>query len=165
MQTIIEKITDSCLKCVSTRKLPRPLLKDSTNIPQGVGTSFYADVLEWCDQNILLTKDELSHFAAAVLLPDQTSQNLRQGLIQTVTPYVSETGAKIRVDAAPGFASIAKNQDDDVIFTRLKLRLELGDDIIKDKNPVSKAGIGNFSTLAHRIPQLTKLYYPWLHTT
>ena len=142
MQTIIGKVTDSCLMCMSTRKLPKPLLEDSTTIPQGVGTSFCADVLERCNQNILLTKDELSHFVAAVLLPDQTSQNLRQGLIQTITQYVSETGAKIRVDAAPGFASIAKNQDDDVIFTRLKLRLELGDALNKNKNPVCEAGIG-----------------------
>ena len=142
MQTIIEKVTDSCLMCMSTRKLPKPLLEDSTTIPQGVGTSFCADVLERCNQNILLTKDELSHFATAVLLPDQTSQNLRQGLIQTVTPYVSETGAKIRVDAAPGFASIAKNQGNDVIFSRLKLKLELGDALNKNKNPVSEAGIG-----------------------
>ena len=141
MQSIIEKVTESCLMCASTRKLPKPLLADTTTIPSGVGTSFCADVVERCNQRILLSKDELSHFAAGVLLPDQTSETLRQGLVQNVAPYISETGAKIRVDNAPGFASLAQNQDSDIILKRLNLKIELGDPFNKNKNPVGEAAV------------------------
>merc|ERR1712032_718333 len=33
MADIIEKVTDSCLRCTSTKKLPKELLTDSTSIP------------------------------------------------------------------------------------------------------------------------------------
>ena len=141
MQTIIEKVTNSCLMCTSTKRLPKPLLSDTTTIPEGVGTSFSSDVLERLSQKILITKDELSHFATAVLIEDQTAENLRQGLIQSIAPYISETGAKVRVDSAPGFNSIAQQQDEDEIFKRLKLKVELGDPLNSNKNPNAEAAI------------------------
>ena len=141
MQSIIERVTESCLMCTSTRKLPKPLLADSTTIPSGVGTSFCSDVLERLNQRILLSKDELSHFSAAVLLEDQTAETLRQGLIQTISPYISKSGAKVRVDPAPGFHSLSQNQKDDVILQQLKLRIEVGDALNVNKNPTGESAI------------------------
>ena len=142
MQSIIDKVTESCLLCTSTRKLPKPLLSDSTTIPQGIGTSFSADVLERSNQKILIVKEDLTHFASSTLIEDQTSATLRQGLIQNITPYISETGAKVRVDAGPGFVSIAQNQESDEVLKRLNLRIEVGDPLNVNKNPTAEAAIG-----------------------
>ena len=146
MQNVIEKVTESCLQCMSTQKLPKPLLAQSTTIPSGVGTKFSSDVLERQTQKILITKDELTHFAAAVILEDQTSESLRQGLIQTISPIISGARAVVRVDPAPGFQTIALNQSDDVVLTGLKLKVELGDSLNMNKNPIAEAGIGELKT-------------------
>ena len=141
MQNVIDKVSDSCLQCMSTKRLPKPLLADSTTIPTGVGRSFSSDVLERSTQRILITKDELSHFALAVLIPDQTAESLRQGLVQTIAPIISSEGAQVKVDPAPGFQSIAKNQQDDIILKNLNLKVVLGDALNTNKNPIAESAI------------------------
>ena len=128
MATTIEKISNSCLQCLATAKLPKEILADSTTIPDGIGTSFSYDVLERHLQRIMLTKEDLTHYASAVLLPDQTAMSLRQGLVQTIAPLAHPDGAKVRVDNAPGFQSIIANQDteDSEAETRPRRRYESG---------------------------------------
>ena len=141
MADIIEKVTDSCLRCTSTKKLPKELLTDSTSIPAGIGTDFSSDVLERQSQCIFVTKDNLSHFAAAVIIPDQTTASLRQGIVQTTSPMISSQGAKVRVDAAPGFKSLAASQEHDTVMKQLNLKIEIGDSLNRNKNPVGEAAI------------------------
>ena len=128
MATTIEKISNSCLQCLATAKLPKEILADSTTIPDGIGTSFSYDVLERHLQRIMLTKEDLTHYASAVLLPDQTAMSLRQGLVQTIAPLAHPDGAKVREDNAPGFQSIIANQDteDSEAETRPRRRYESG---------------------------------------
>ena len=127
MQSIIDRVTDSCLQCVATSRIPKEVIPDSTTIPQGIGTRFSADVLERLGQNILLAKDDLSHYASAVLVEDQTANNLRQGIIQTLAPLVSNNGATLRLDCTLAFKSIAANQVHDVVLKKLNIMIELGD--------------------------------------
>ena len=151
MQNIIDRVSDSCLLCTSTRKLPKPLLEQSTTIPKGLGTSFCSDVVERLTQKILITKDELSHFASATLIQDQTAESLRQGLIQTIAPLISKQGATVRVDPAPGFQSIAKDQENDIILKKMNLKLVIGDHLNPNKNPI-------FTT--HQLTQTKILFEP-----
>ena len=113
MISIIEKVTQLCLQCLSTAKLPKELMEDSTTIPIGIGTSFCSDVLERLQQKIMVTKEGLTHFTAAVILLDQTSETLWQGLVQTIAPLISPNGGSVRLDSAPSFQSIAANQEND----------------------------------------------------
>ena len=62
LQNIVEQITESCLQCMSTIRLPKALLPETTNIPSGFGTNFSADVLERAGQAVFICKEELSQF-------------------------------------------------------------------------------------------------------
>ena len=141
MMTVIEKISNTCLQCLATAKLPKAITEDTTTIPTGIGTAFSSDILERQQQKIMLTKEDLTHYATAVLLPDQTASSLRQGLVQTIAPLINSRGGKVRVDNAPGFQSIAASQDTDAILTSLKLKIDLGDALNPNRNPIAEAGI------------------------
>ena len=101
--------------------------------------TFSSDVLERLHQRILITKDELSHFGSAVIIPDQTAESLRQGLVQTIAPIISGEGGEVKVDPAPGFQSLTQNQDNDIILQNLKLKIVVGDPLNQNKNPVAEA--------------------------
>ena len=152
MVTTIEKISNTCLQCLATAKLPKAITEDTTTIPMGIGTAFSSDILERHQQRIMLTKEDLTHYATAVILPDQTVSSLRQGLVQTIAPLINSRGGKVRTDNAPGFQSIAASQDTDVILTSLKLKIDLGDALNPNRNPIAEAGI---SELKRELLKLT----------
>ena len=109
LQSIVEQISDSCLQCLSTVRLPKALLPDSTSIPTGFGTNFSADVLERASQAIFVCKEELTQHVTTVIVEDQTAKSLRDAVISTTAPLVNISGGKIRLDLAPGHQSLANN--------------------------------------------------------
>ena len=124
MPAVIDKITDACLQCASTRHLPKALVTDTTTVPTAFGTHFAADVIERETQAIYICKEILTQHVTAILIPDQTTNSLRQAIVQSVAPYVNISGAEIRVDPAPAFQSLEKSQLNDPIFKALNIKLK-----------------------------------------
>ena len=139
---VVNQISDACLQCISTIRLPKALLPESTSIPEGFGTNFSADVLERASQCIFICKEEMSQFVAARLIEDQTATSLRHAVIDTTSQFINMSGGKIRLDSAPGFQSLAKSQNSDPILQQLNLKIELGHPLNKNHNPCAESTVG-----------------------
>lgn len=141
LPTVVDKITSSCVKCLATMKLPKALIEDTTSIPTGFGTSFAADVIERNRQLIFVCKEIFSQFVTATLIEDQTTPSLRDALITMTSQLVSISGAEVRLDSAPGFQSLHKNQHNDPILQSLKLKIVLGEPLNVNKNPSGESTV------------------------
>ena len=142
VNTVVDQITSSCLPCLSTARLPKALISDTTSIPAGLGTNFAADVLERAGQAIFICKEELSQFTAAVITADQTIPSMRDAIVQTTSPLIKLTGAEIRLDAAPAFQSLEKSCKSDPVFEALKLKVVIGRSLNPNKNPIGESTVG-----------------------
>lgn len=136
------QVASACLQCLSTVRLPKALIEDTTNIPEGLGTSFAADVLERSNQCVFICKEIFTQFTSAVIIPDQTANSMREALVQTVAPLISLQGAQVRVDCASAFQSLAKTQKDDPILKALGLSICLGNSLNVNKNPSAESTVG-----------------------
>ena len=141
MPAAIEQVTDNCLQCLSTKRLPKALVPETTTIPQGFGTRYSGDVMERCGQSIFICKEILSQFVTTTITPDQTIPSMRDAIVTATAPTISMSGAEIRLDSAPAFQSIAKNLEKDPIFDMLKLKISLGEPLNRNHNPVAEATV------------------------
>ena len=141
MPTVVDQVSSSCLRCLSTLRLPKALIPDSTSIPEGFGRKFTADVLERNNQCLFICKEILSQFTSAVIIPDQTAASMKEAIVQTVAPYISLEGAELKLDAASAFQSLEKNQDTDPVLKDLKLKLIIGHPLNVNKNPSGESTV------------------------
>ena len=139
---IVDTISDACLQCLATQKLPKALIPETLTIPQGLGTNYSANVLERCGQIIFVCKESLSHFVTCSLASDQTIPSMRDALIASVAPTISMTGATVRLDSAPAFLSMSKSLKDDPALSSLRLSITIGDTLNRNHNPLAEAAIG-----------------------
>ena len=141
LPAIVEEITDSCLSCLSTKRLPKALLPQSTTIPKGFGTNYSGDVLERHGQAIYICKESFSQFVTATIAPDQTSNSLRDAILTSVSPTINLSGATLRLDSAPAFQSLSKSCQTDPIFRAFKLGIELSQPLNKNGNPAAESTV------------------------
>ena len=141
MPAVIDQITASCLQCLATAKLPKPLLQQSTSIPTGPGTSFSADVLERKSQFIFVCKDSFTQHVSSCIAEDQTVPQMRQAIITSTSPFISMSGATLKLDSAPSFQSIASNQSKDPELKLIKLSIETSRPLNKNGNPEAESTI------------------------
>ena len=142
LQNIVNQISDACLHCLSTVRLPKALLPETTSIPTGFGTNFSADVLERASQAIFICKEEMSQYVTTSLVDDQTTPSMRDAIITSTSPLINISGGKIKLDAAPAFQSLQGSHHQDPIFKELKLTIELGQPLNKNKNPQAENTVG-----------------------
>ena len=101
-----------------------------------------SDVIERNCQLVFLTKEIFSQHVSATIIQDQTTTSLRDALISTITPLISIKGATVRLDSAPGFQSLHKNQSNDPVMKALKLKAVLGNPLNVNKNPSAESSVG-----------------------
>ena len=75
-------------------------------------------------QNVIVAVDCFSGFISTCFAKSENSNDLLEGLIQTIYPFKSSSMASIRVDKAPGFRKLMKKKPD---LTEVGLELEHGD--------------------------------------
>ncbi len=133
----LDQCTQSCHLCVSLKKIPNQLIEQSTSDPPAaVGISFAADVIKRHRQLILVVRETTSSFTTSCIIEDERHDTLRAGLIRLCPELrpVSGPCAVIRVDPAPGFASLANDEE----LRRHKINIEIGRVKNVNKNPVAE---------------------------
>ena len=110
-ENLIEDVTKSCSLCNALKPLPRELLVESTSeMPDSIGKMFSADVLRRERQLILVVLEKFSSFLSAIIIPSEKHDDLKQGLVQLISPLMSLYGCSVRVDNAPGFLPLRSDE-------------------------------------------------------
>ena len=138
-RAIVENISSNCVHCAAMKTLPKVLIQDTSQTPTGMATNFAADVIERATQKILVVKENLSSFTRACIIPDQTTNTLRNALLSLILDVIPESGTTIRVDSAPAFQSLhIECQRDDSILKKFNIKIILGRTLNKNKNPTAE---------------------------
>ena len=129
----VQEVTDSCALCCSVSKIPKEIENFKPNLmPNHPGKSFTVDVLKMNRKNIMVTVENFSGFITTAFIKSENSDDLLEGIISTTTPLRSSITISIRVDQAPGFKSLLRQESN---LKDLNICLELGD--AKNKNAVA----------------------------
>ena len=92
-------------------KLPKEAIKNETKTeverPQ---THFHVDVIKRANQNILTIKDHFSSFQDAMLIPSETAEDLKRGIIMLTSGIRQPNSIVISPDNSPGFQKLVKNK-------------------------------------------------------
>ena len=126
-------IVDSCTLCTSSKPIPKEVHDYKANIvPDHPGKSFTVDVLRDCSKFVMVAVDNFSGYIATTFIPGESAEQLRNGIIRTVTPFMASSINRIRVDRAPGFGKLANQTK---TLQSIGIDIELGD--AKNKNAVA----------------------------
>ena len=108
----ISLVTSACHTGASLLSFPLSLVSQSSDDPpEVVGVSFAADVIKRHRQSILVLRECTTSFTASCLIPDERHDTLPDALTRLITGLHPRDGprASVRVDPAPGFASMSSN--------------------------------------------------------
>lgn len=140
----LDQCSQSCHLCASLQKIPsRVIEQSSSEPPAAVGISFAADVIKRNRQLILVVRENASSFTTSCIIEDERRDSLRSGLLRLCLELCPLSGphAVIRVDPAPGFASLVN--DDQLRHHRISV--EIGRTKNPNKNPVAEKCIAELS--------------------
>ena len=139
MNDAISRVTSACHTCASLLSFPPSLVSQSSDDPpEVVGVSFAADVIKRHRQSILVLRECTTSFTASCLIPDERHDTLRDALTWLIIgPHpLDGPSAIVRVDPAPGFASMSSNDS----LKHLNVTIEVGR-VNKNKNPVAEKAV------------------------
>lgn len=133
----LDRCSQCCHLCSSLKKVPSSLIEQSTSDPpDGFGISFAADIIKRYRQLVLVVRETSTSFTAACLLDNERRESIRSGLLRLCLELRPLSGppSVIRVDPAPGFASLG----DDEILKQYGFAVEVGRIKNPNKNPVAE---------------------------
>ena len=115
------------------------MTQSSDNPPDAVGISFAADVIKLHRQLILLLRECSTSFTTTCLISDETHDTLRDALTRLLIELhpIDGPSAVIRVDSAPGFLSLARNDS----LKHLNVWFDVGHVKNFNKNPVAEKAV------------------------
>ena len=132
-----KEISDSCTLCTSVQHIPDEFHHFNSNeVPSSPGESFTVDVMKENKQLVLVAVDNFSAYMSTTFIKSEKEEDLRDGILSAVTPFMASSLSKIRVDRAPGFTKMStqkKTLDD------LGIDIELGN--AKNKNSLAIADL------------------------
>ena len=140
IERAVETCTSACHICASMQKCPNlPKAQTTEEPPDRVGQCFAADVMKRSKQLILIVRETSSSYTKACLIPDETKSSLREGMLLLCLDLIPLEGPRssIRVDPAPGFASL--NTDETLQGARINI--EIGRHKNPNKNPVAEKAV------------------------
>ncbi|CAB3978164.1 Hypothetical predicted protein [Paramuricea clavata] len=133
----LDRCSQSCHICASLQKIPNCLIEQSTSDPpDAVGLSFAADVMKRNKQLILVVRETTTSFTTSCIIENECHDTLRANLIFLCLELrpISGPCAVIRVNPAPGFASLSNDEE----LRRHKITVEIGRIKNVNKNPVAE---------------------------
>ena len=140
MNDAISRVTSACHTCASLLSFPPSLISQSSaDPPEVVGVSFAADVIKRHRQSILVLRECTTSFTASCLIQDERHDTLRDALTRLIIGLHPLDGPRaiVRVDPAPGFASMSNNDS----LKHLNVTIEVGRVKNKNKNPVAEKAV------------------------
>ena len=143
MDQVIEEVSNSCPQCAALRTVPNHLVEQSTEPPPyAIGMSFAADVLKRERQLILISREYVTSYTQAIIVPNEKHDTLRDAIIQLILVLKPVTGPPsiVRVDPAPGFQALT----DDPFLQEHNISLEVGRHKNPNKNPVGERAVQEF---------------------
>jgi len=136
----IELNINSCHLCASLKNVPHTLSEQSSSDPpEVVGVSFSTDIIKREKLNIMVVREYITSFTSTTLIPDESHQSLREGLIQLTLPLLPLGGpsAVVRADNATGFQRL----ENDPILSKHNISLEFGRRKNINKNPIAERAV------------------------
>ena len=132
----LNNLYDSCYKCQVLQKLPKEMIQQETKTnATNPHEFFHADIIKRAGQKIMIIADHFSSLANAALINSESASDLKQGMILLTTTMRKPDWITIKVDNAPGFQSLAKSEDKELID--LKINLTLSEEFNKNANAVA----------------------------
>ena len=128
----LDKLYYNCHFCASQMKIPSVVphhTKTDTKVP---GTHFHADVIKRKCQNILTIRDNFSAFTVAKIIKSENNKDLKEGLIDLLTPIKLAGEINVKVDNCPGFKPLLNDKDHDL--NKLGIHIENTDVFNKNAN-------------------------------
>ena len=99
---------ENCHQCAAVKKLPKVLLENSTTIPDKIGSTFAVDIIEREGQRIIVARECLSQYTQAALIQDQTTETIRNALLNLILDIIPDTGTDVRVDGGTSFQALKR---------------------------------------------------------
>ncbi len=140
MDKNIDEITKLCHQCASLKHSPPPVAEQSTSDPpESVGITFSADVLKRERQLICVLRENVTSFTSACIIENEQATSLRDALVRLCAESRPLDGplTVIRVDPAPGFVSLVKDE----LLHSQRISLEVGRPKNVNKNPIAERAI------------------------
>ena len=134
----IEDLYTHCYPCSVLQRLPSVEVKhESKAVVHHPHEYFHADVIKRARQKILLLVDHFSSFQAAKLIPSETANDLKDGLLVLIGALRRPGKVVVKTDNAKGFESLSKHDPD---LRDLDIELILADVFNKNSNAVVDRG-------------------------
>ena len=140
LDRVARSVVDGCYTCAALKKVPTKFHEQSTSTPASIiGSRFSADVIRREKQFILLMRESISSFTDAVIIPNETADSLRDGIILLASRMRSPVSphAVIRTDPASALRSLVNS----TALSKMNLQIELGDAKNINKNPIAEKAI------------------------
>ena len=103
MDQVIDDLSINCSQCAALRTIPNHLMEQSTECPPyAVGMNFAADVLKRERQLIFITREQVTSYTQAIIIPNERHESLRDAIIQLAVVLKPTNGPPtiVRVDPA-----------------------------------------------------------------
>ena len=101
-------MTKNCTICVAIKTIPEEIYQFKANeVPSHPGKSFTVDVVKEASKLVLTAVCNFSGYLSTTFIPSEKTEDLHDGIISTITPFMSTSLSRIRVDRAPGFNKLA----------------------------------------------------------
>ena len=97
-----QEVSDACTLCVSSKPIPMEVYDYKPNVvPDHPGMSFSVDIMKECSKIVVVAADNFSGSISTSFIESEKETDLRDGIVKTVTPFMSSSLSRVRVDRAP----------------------------------------------------------------
>ena len=144
---IVDQIVTNCSTCAALRTLPENISAHSTTRNDTFGANHAADVIKQNNQLIFISREKLSQFVYTKIIPDETANSIREALLAGCVELLPESGGCVRVDPGSSLQTLAREAglaNEDNMFRRFNITIDLGRTINPNKNPVAENAVKEF---------------------
>ena len=121
----------NCYSCRSRLTVPEKLVKfNPVSQPKHPGELFNADIIQRSAQNILVARDLFSCLTVTTIVPSQSAEDIKDGIVTIIQPVRKPGPVVVRMDNAPGNMSLKKFPHPELL--KLDISIDLGDKLNKN---------------------------------
>ena len=130
----LDQLYEECFYCSTQKKIPLLTPQHTETQVKVPGTHFHGDVIRRQSQCIFIVRDHLSSFTAAKIIKNESHQELKSALIDTIVPIKLAGECSVKVDNAKGFCPLTNKKDPEL--NKLNINIYQSDVFNKNENAV-----------------------------